>query len=76
MGKPHKDEIGTAEENFTSIMQVFKSVNGKLREAGQESGVITCPLCKTGKLRYARSADHVHFDVLCTNPRCGLSWRL
>jgi hypothetical protein len=37
------------------------------------AGVMDCPVCKTGKLKYHRSAYNGHVHALCSTPGC-VSW--
>lgn len=34
------------------------------------AGEMTCPVCKTGKLRYSRSAINCHVCASCSTPDC------
>lgn len=34
------------------------------------AGEMTCPVCKTGTLRYSRAAYNGHVHANCTNPDC------
>lgn len=36
-------------------------------------GEIECPVCKEGKLRYARAAYNGHVHAACTNKKC-VAW--
>jgi hypothetical protein len=60
---------------FKNIHLVLAMIRADAESSGASSGVIDCPLCKTGALHYSRSGNSVNFDGRCANPHCGFAWR-
>jgi hypothetical protein len=57
---------------MTNMFTVRKAITDKTQGKRNQQGVIDCPVCKTGKVRYSVAFNgHIHAD--CTTDKC-VSW--
>lgn len=82
---PTREDIDKANADFDASMQRMNMIRTAILAALEEhggktpkgrsygSGVIDCPCCKTGKVRFSRSSYNGHVHAACTTEGCA-SW--
>lgn len=67
------DEIAAREksrhDSFERIIKTRAAIVESIKETGLRAGVISCPCCAEGKVRYTR-ANNGHIHAACSTEEC------